>query len=119
MQAQYRFGSDTILRAAYGMGIARPNFGDIAPFFIDDPTSNPEFSKGNPALKPTHAQNFDVLVERYLKPLGIIQAGFFYHSGGLFLQGINRSNLWSNAQPKLAQRHQHFSQRPQRAHHGF
>jgi len=60
------------------MGIARPNFGDIAPYFIDDPTSVPEFSQGNPNLKPTHAQNFDVLLEHYLKPLGIIQAGFFY-----------------------------------------
>ena len=78
VQAQYRFGSDTILRGSYGMGIARPNFGDIAPYFIDDPTSNPEFSRGNPNLKPTHAQNFDVLLEHYLKPLGIIQAGFFY-----------------------------------------
>ena len=78
VQAQYRFGSDTILRGSYGMGIARPNFGDIAPYFIDDPTSNPEFSQGNPNLKPTHAQNFDVLVEHYLKPLGIIQGGFFY-----------------------------------------
>jgi len=78
VQAQYRLGSDTILRAAYGMGIARPNFGDIAPYFIDDPTSNPEFSKGNPDLKPTHAQNFDVLLERYLKPVGLIQGGFFY-----------------------------------------
>jgi TonB-dependent receptor len=80
VQAQYRFGSDTILRGSYGMGIARPNFGDIAPYFIDDPTSNPEFSQGNPNLKPTHAQNFDVLVEHYLKPLGIVQAGFFYKS---------------------------------------
>ncbi len=78
VQAQYRFGSDTILRASYGMGIARPNFGDIAPYFIDDPTSNPEFSKGNPDLKPTHAQSFDLLVEHYLKPLGLIQAGVFY-----------------------------------------
>jgi TonB-dependent receptor len=78
VQAQYRFGSDTILRGSYGMGIARPNFGDIAPYFIDDPTSVPEFSQGNPNLKPTHAQNFDVLLEHYLKPLGIIQAGFFY-----------------------------------------
>src|SRR6202171_3609257 len=78
VQAQYRFGSDTILRGSYGMGIARPNFGDIAPYFIDDPTSVPEFSQGNPNLKPTHAQNFDVLLEHYLKPLGIIPAGFFY-----------------------------------------
>jgi TonB-dependent receptor len=78
VQAQYRFGSDTILRGSYGVGIARPNFGDIAPYFVDDPSSVPEFSKGNPDLKPTHAQNFDVLIEHYLKSLGLIQGGFFY-----------------------------------------
>ena len=80
VQAQYRIGSDTIVRTAYGMGIARPNFGDIAPYFIDDPTSNPEFSRGNPNLKPTHAQNFDLVAEHYFKPVGIIQGGFFYKS---------------------------------------
>ena len=80
VQAQYRFGSDTILRAAYGMGIARPNFGDLAPYFADDPNSFPEFRQGNPNLKPTHAQNFDLLAEHYLKPLGLIQAGVFYKS---------------------------------------
>ncbi|HWX93747.1 MAG TPA: TonB-dependent receptor, partial [Terriglobales bacterium] len=78
VQAAYRFGSDTILRAAYGAGIARPNFGDLAPFLTDNPLSNPEFSAGNPNLKPTHAQNFDLLAERYLKRVGIIQGGFFY-----------------------------------------
>ena len=78
VQAQYRIGSDTVVRAAYGMGIARPNFGDIAPFFIDDPTSNPEFSQGNPNLKPTHSQNFDLLAEHYFKPVGLLQGGFFY-----------------------------------------
>ena len=56
----------------------RPNFGDIAPYFIDDPTSNPEFSRGNPNLKPTHAQNFDLLAEHYFRPLGLIQGGVFY-----------------------------------------
>lgn len=80
VQAQYRIGTDTILRGSYGMGIARPNFGDIAPYFIDDPTSVPEFSQGNPNLKPTHAQNFDVLAEHYLKQVGLVQAGFFYKS---------------------------------------
>ena len=78
VQAQYRIGNDTILRAAYGMGIARPNFGDIAPYFIDDPTSNPEFSQGNPNLKPTHSQNFDLVAEHYFKQTGLIQGGFFY-----------------------------------------
>jgi TonB-dependent receptor len=78
VQAQYRLGSDTVLRASYGAGIARPNFGDIAPYLTDTPHTTPEFAGGNPDLKPTHAQNFDVLAEHYLKALGLIQAGFFY-----------------------------------------
>ncbi len=80
VQAQYRIGSDTILRAAYGMGIARPNFGDIAPFQTHDPNANPNVpvSSGNPNLKPTHAQNVDILVEHYINPHGLIQGGFFY-----------------------------------------
>jgi TonB-dependent receptor len=80
VQAQYRFGSNTVLRAAYGMGIARPNFGDTAPFQIYDPNSNPTIpvTAGNPKLKPTHAQNFDLLGEHYFNPLGLIEGGFFY-----------------------------------------
>jgi TonB-dependent receptor len=79
VQAQYRFTSDTVLRAAYGAGIARPNFQDIAPYQTYDPTNpNVPLSVGNPALKPTHAQNFDLLLEHYFKSVGIIQGGFFY-----------------------------------------
>ena len=29
-------------------------------------------------MKPEHANNYDLLYERYLKPAGILQAGFFY-----------------------------------------
>jgi TonB-dependent receptor len=81
VQFQYRFGSDTLLRAAYGMGISRPNFGDLPPFVSFDPTvaaGRPSVTAGNPNLKPTHAQNFDFLVERYLKNVGMIQGGVFY-----------------------------------------
>jgi len=35
-------------------------------------------SVGNPDLKATHADNYDILFEQYLKPLGLITAGFFY-----------------------------------------
>jgi len=78
VQAQYRIGSDTILRGSYGMGIARPNFYDMSPYRTNDPSSNPPISTGNPSLKPTHGQNFDILLERYLKPVGILQFGAFY-----------------------------------------
>jgi TonB-dependent receptor len=33
---------------------------------------------GNPKLKPEHANNYDLLFEQYLHPLGMIQAGFFF-----------------------------------------
>jgi TonB-dependent receptor len=80
VQAQYRLTSDTVLRAAYGMGIARPNFGDQAPYVIYDrnANANQRVTAGNPDLKPTHAQNFDLLAEHYLKPIGLIQVGGFY-----------------------------------------
>ena len=69
-----------MLRVAYGMGIARPNFQDVAPYQNFDPNGNPNVpvSAGNPNLVPTHSQNFDVLIEHYMKNVGIIQAGFFY-----------------------------------------
>lgn len=79
VQAQYRFSTDTILRAAYGMGIARPNFGDQAPYQNYDPTaSGPQVSAGNPNLLPTRAQNFDLLAEHYFGSVGVIEGGVFY-----------------------------------------
>jgi TonB-dependent receptor len=79
IQAQYRFTSDTTLRAAYGMGIARPNFQDIAPYQNFDPTASSfQVSAGNPNLLPTHAQNFDLLAEHYFGSVGVIQGGVFY-----------------------------------------
>ncbi len=81
VQAQYRLGGDTILRAAYGIGIARPNFQDIAPYQSYDPTaSNFPVTAGNPNLLPTHAQNFDLVAEHYFGSAGIIQGGVFYKS---------------------------------------
>jgi len=81
VQLQTRFGENTILRLAYGMGIARPNFSDLPPRLTFDSTvraGQAAVSAGNPNLQPTRAQDFDVLIEHYLKPLGVIQAGVFY-----------------------------------------
>ncbi|MBV9075748.1 MAG: TonB-dependent receptor [Acidobacteria bacterium] len=76
-QLRYAINSESGIRLAYGRGIARPNFSDLPPFFTEDDRRN-SISVGNPDLKPTHANNFDLLYEHYLKPLGILQAGFFY-----------------------------------------
>jgi TonB-dependent receptor len=77
VQLRFGLGQDSAIRVAYGRGIARPNFGDLPPTFSVD-VSNQKTSIGNPDLKPTHANNYDLLFEQYLKPLGVIQGGFFY-----------------------------------------
>jgi len=74
---QYAFTPNTILRAGYGRGIARPNFSDLPPYVLETDLLS-QVAVGNPALRPTTANNFDLLAEHYLKPVGLIQAGIFY-----------------------------------------
>jgi TonB-dependent receptor len=80
VQLQYRLQQNTNLRGTFGMGISRPNFSDIVPSRSIDPNTSPypTISAGNPALKPTKGNNYDILVEHYFRPYGILQAGFFY-----------------------------------------
>jgi TonB-dependent receptor len=80
IQLQYRIQQNTNLRGSFGIGISRPNFSDIVPSRSVDPNTSPypTISAGNPALKPTKANNYDILVEHYFRPYGILQAGFFY-----------------------------------------
>ena len=79
IQLQYRIQQNTKLRGTFGMGISRPNFSDIVPSEQVDPNfTPPTVVVGNPALKPTRANNYDILVEHYFSPYGILQAGFFY-----------------------------------------
>jgi TonB-dependent receptor len=76
-------GNNSALRLVYARGLSRPD-----PTFlttataVDNSTTPPTLTIGNPALKPEHANNYDVLYERYLRPLGAVQAGFFYKSLG-------------------------------------
>src|SRR5467141_3828883 len=81
VQAQYLIEKNTNLRANFSQGMARPNIGDLVPTTIVDPNATPRpglVQEGNPNLKPTKANNYDLLAEHYFQPLGILQAGFFY-----------------------------------------
>jgi TonB-dependent receptor len=82
IQIQYNLTPNTNLRGSFGMGISRPNFSDIVPSQQVDANTSPypQIVTGNPALKPTHANNYDLLVEHFFQPLGLLQAGFFYKS---------------------------------------
>ena len=81
--ASLRIALDKVsdLRLVYGRGLSRPNPEDMTSVVGD--TGNTykgleEYNLGNPNLKTEHANNYDVLYERYLNPMGLIQAGYFY-----------------------------------------
>jgi TonB-dependent receptor len=80
---RYAFTPNTNLRLVYGRGLSRPDPQDIAQAVTFTTVGSPgnlknQVSLGNPNLKPETADNFDVLVEHYLNPFGMISAGYFY-----------------------------------------
>lgn len=76
---KYAVNDKTNFRAAFTRTFIRPNFGDMTPGSSIDNTKNPmSVSKGNPELKPTFSNNFDVMGEHYFNNVGLVTAGVFY-----------------------------------------
>jgi TonB-dependent receptor len=79
IQARYAITPETAVRAVYARGISRPNQYDLVPYAASAVgPGNIVATIGNPNELPTHANNYDLLLEQQLKPFGLIQAGFFY-----------------------------------------
>ena len=80
VQVQYQLQTNTNLRGNFSQGISRPNIGDLVPTSLVDPNSSggPSVTIGNADLKPTKSNNYDILIEHYFQPLGILQGGYFY-----------------------------------------
>jgi len=57
--------------------VARPDPYQLVPYVTAD-ASAATAAIGNPSLHPEHANNYDLLYERFLHPLGMIQGGFFF-----------------------------------------
>jgi TonB-dependent receptor len=77
LQGRYDIFDNLIARATYASGIARPGFDQIDPGATVSVTST-SVSVGNPALKPTIGQNFDLTLEYYPGDGQIASAGLFY-----------------------------------------
>lgn len=76
---RYSFTPSSGLRLVYGRGLARPNFSDLVSFATISPGGvRTTSSVGNPNLKAEHAENVDLLYERSLNPVGLLQAGVYY-----------------------------------------
>jgi TonB-dependent receptor len=71
---------NTSVRVVYSRALSRPDPQDItqAVGVVNNTQNPPTVSLGNPDLRPEHANNFDILLEQYLSPLGLVSAGYFY-----------------------------------------
>lgn len=65
------------LRLAFSQTIARPNMRELAPFEQFD-TKNGFYNVGNPGLKRTLINNFDIRYELYTRPGEIIAVSAYY-----------------------------------------
>ncbi len=78
VQVKYTFAPDLIGRAIYSTGIGRPGFRQVASAASVDFSGSPVLiSRGNPNLKPTTGNMFDLSLEYYMGAGGILQVGLF------------------------------------------
>lgn len=77
MSLVYELNENTNLRAAFAQTLARPNMRELAPFAQFDP-KNGFFNVGNPGLKRTLINNFDLRYEYYPNPGEIIAVSAYY-----------------------------------------
>lgn len=84
----YNFNAKSLVRAAYGMTLNRPEFRELAPFYFYDNEevagmygslySNLFSGEQGKFLKVAEIQNVDVRYEWYPNPGEMVQAGVFY-----------------------------------------
>ena len=99
VQFRYNIDQNSDIRAVYGRGISRPDPYDLVPFETLDETTNPNtVNIGNPALIAEHANDYDILYEKFLPSVGMFEAGYFYKqlSDPLFSQETTIPNPFPN-----------------------
>ncbi len=79
VQLRYTIDNSSDIRAVYGRGISRPDPYQLVPYITEDQSTTPyTVGIGNTAIVAEHANDFDILYQRYLPSVGIIEAGYFY-----------------------------------------
>ncbi len=76
-QAKYKFNDNTNLKVAYSTGFTRPQFHNLLPLPDGIDRDERTIVRRNPNLKPSHANNVDVIFEKYSANLGVFSIGVF------------------------------------------
>jgi len=98
LHMKYKLSEKANMRAAYTRSFVRPNFGDMTPGGSTNTTSAPmSISQGNPDLKPTFSNNFDLMGEYYFHNIGILSGGVFYKNiSDIIFTDVNMQNIGGN-----------------------
>lgn len=79
LHLKYKLSERMNIRAAYTKTFVRPDFTALIPSSTTNLTTTPNsITKGNPNLRPTFSQNFDLMGEYYFQNIGLISGGLFY-----------------------------------------
>jgi TonB-dependent receptor len=82
VQLRYTIDNNSDIRAVYGRGISRPDPYQLVPYIVftqgGATNGNNLVAIGNPALVAEHANDFDLLYEKYLPNIGMLEGGYFY-----------------------------------------
>ena len=73
----YNFSEKSLVRAAYGRTLNRPEFRELAPFAFYDFDYNIVY-KGNPEVRTANIDNFDLRYEWYPTPNELVSIAGFY-----------------------------------------
>ena len=98
----YRLNRDLVVRAAWTNTLTRPDYGDLIPYesSLDpegllnlDAGALAKVFKGNPNLKAQKSSNYDVSLEWYFQPTGMLSVGFFKKDIKDFIyKGVSRES---------------------------
>lgn len=89
LHATFEANERLVFRAAVTQALSRPPPGDLIPSRQENAQLNQRII-GNPDLQPSESLNFDVSVEYYLPPLGVLSAAFFHKDVDNFVFASSR-----------------------------
>lgn len=96
INATYRLGEYTNIKAAVTTALVRPQFGDMVPY-VNVTAGQQTAAVGNPALKATTAISYDLMVEHYFTNVGFVSAGAFAKSLDNFIFATSRARTSEDA----------------------
>ena len=81
-----------VARASYSTGVGRPNFSDIIPNTTVENTLL-RVSTNNVALRPQYADSYDLSLEYYFEPVGLVSVGAFRKDIRKFIHSVNGGRI--------------------------